>query len=196
MQKFRRKHTNMRSQENLLDGLLIAQVWLTAYLELVWLAQLQKGEDLLIHAGASGVGTAAIQTAKAIGANVLVTAGSSEKLDLCKVSDSPSYRLIALSPLSLTQNLSESSVKAQCLLPILKVLVDSWNTLLMFSLHITGTWGRHYDKLSRTMLQGGHPREDCEQKVCNRRARHGQHSALGCGCHLGPGWSTPLSKES
>jgi len=61
------------------------QVWLTAYLELVWLGKLQKGEDLLIHAGASGVGTAAIQVAKALGANVIVTAGSDEKLEFCKV---------------------------------------------------------------------------------------------------------------
>ena len=61
------------------------QVWLTAYLELVWLGKLQKGEDLLIHAGASGVGTAAIQIAKALGANVIVTAGSDEKLQFCKV---------------------------------------------------------------------------------------------------------------
>jgi tumor protein p53-inducible protein 3 len=61
------------------------QAWLTAYLELVWLGKLQKGEDLLIHAGASGVGTAAIQIAKALGANVIVTAGSDEKLAFCKV---------------------------------------------------------------------------------------------------------------
>lgn len=61
------------------------QVWLTAYLELVWLGKLQRGEALLIHAGASGVGTAAIQLAKALGARVFVTAGSDEKLQFCKV---------------------------------------------------------------------------------------------------------------
>jgi len=65
-------------------GAAIPEVWLTAYLELVWLGKLQKGEDLLIHAGASGVGTAAIQVAKALGANVIVTAGSDEKLEFCK----------------------------------------------------------------------------------------------------------------
>ena len=62
------------------------QVWLTAYLELVWLAKLKKDEDLLIHAGASGVGTAAIQVAKALEAQVFVTAGSDEKIEFCKVS--------------------------------------------------------------------------------------------------------------
>ena len=64
---------------------ILWQVWLTAFLELVWLGDLHSGEDLLIHAGASGVGTAAIQIAKAIGARVFVTAGSDEKLQLCKV---------------------------------------------------------------------------------------------------------------
>lgn len=66
------------------EGAAIPEVWLTAFLELVWLGKLQKGEDLLIHAGASGVGTAGIQIAKALGANVIVTAGSEEKLQFCK----------------------------------------------------------------------------------------------------------------
>ena len=65
---------------------LTLQVWLTAYLELKWLGKLQEGEDVLIHAGGSGVGTAAIQLAKALGARVFVTAGSDEKCQLAKVS--------------------------------------------------------------------------------------------------------------
>ncbi|MBC7658458.1 MAG: NAD(P)H-quinone oxidoreductase [Chitinophagaceae bacterium] len=62
----------------------IAEVFLTAYLELVWLGQLQKGQRLLIHAGASGVGTAAIQIAKSLGAEIWVTASSDKKLQFCQ----------------------------------------------------------------------------------------------------------------
>lgn len=58
------------------------EVFLTAFQALVWLAKLQKGEKLLIHAGASGVGTAAIQIAKEIGAEIFVTA-SAAKHQIC-----------------------------------------------------------------------------------------------------------------
>ncbi|HVV39875.1 MAG TPA: NAD(P)H-quinone oxidoreductase [Nitrobacter sp.] len=44
---------------------------------------LQPGETLLIHGGSSGIGTMAIQLAKAFGANVLVTVGSQDKADAC-----------------------------------------------------------------------------------------------------------------
>jgi NADPH:quinone reductase len=46
-------------------------------------ANLQSGETLLVHAGAGGVGSAAIQLGKAAGARVLATAGSAEKVALC-----------------------------------------------------------------------------------------------------------------
>ncbi len=52
----------------------------TAYEALFTLAHLEKGERVLIHAGAGGVGIAAIQLAKAAGAEVLTTASSDEKL--------------------------------------------------------------------------------------------------------------------
>ena len=44
---------------------------------------LKAGETLLIHGGSSGIGTTAIQLAKAFGAKVIVTAGSKEKCDAC-----------------------------------------------------------------------------------------------------------------
>ncbi|RZA24243.1 MAG: NAD(P)H-quinone oxidoreductase [Proteobacteria bacterium] len=69
---------------SLVDAGGITEVFVTAYLELVILGHLQKGERLLIHAGASGVGTAAIQIARSIGAEIWVTAGSDEKLGFCK----------------------------------------------------------------------------------------------------------------
>ena len=45
---------------------------------------LGKGETVLIHGGAGGIGTFAIQYAKALGARVVITAGSADKLDLCR----------------------------------------------------------------------------------------------------------------
>lgn len=60
----------------------VPEVFMTAYQALVWLADVQPGEQVLIHAGASGVGTAAIQIAREIGADVCVTA-SAAKHPLC-----------------------------------------------------------------------------------------------------------------
>ena len=48
------------------------------------LVHLGEGESVLIHGGAGGIGTFAIQYAKAIGARVLTTAGSAEKLEQCR----------------------------------------------------------------------------------------------------------------
>ena len=47
-------------------------------------ANLQAGETLLVHAGAGGVGSAAIQLGKASGATVIATAGSDEKVAVCR----------------------------------------------------------------------------------------------------------------
>lgn len=47
-------------------------------------AGLKEGETLLIHGGSSGIGVAAIQMAKALGARVLVTVGSADKAEACK----------------------------------------------------------------------------------------------------------------
>ncbi|HUI10065.1 MAG TPA: zinc-binding dehydrogenase [Bacteroidota bacterium] len=55
---------------------------MSAYHGIVRLANLRKGEKLLIHAAAGGVGLASIQIAKHIGAEVFATAGSEEKLSL------------------------------------------------------------------------------------------------------------------
>jgi putative PIG3 family NAD(P)H quinone oxidoreductase len=66
------------------EAAAIPEVFLTAYQTLFWQGTLQKDQWVLIHAGASGVGTAAIQLAKQTGARVIVTAGSEEKLAVCR----------------------------------------------------------------------------------------------------------------
>ncbi len=60
------------------EAAAIPEAFLTVFQTLVWLAKLQKGESLLIHAGASGVGTAAIQLAKLFDARIFVTASKSK----------------------------------------------------------------------------------------------------------------------
>lgn len=55
----------------------------TAYYALHTCANLKEGEVLLVHAGAGGVGSAAIQLGKAAGATVIATAGGPEKVDIC-----------------------------------------------------------------------------------------------------------------
>ncbi len=58
-----------------------AEVFFTAYYNVFVLAGIQPGEVLLLHGAGSGVGTAALQLASAIGARVIVTAGSRDKID-------------------------------------------------------------------------------------------------------------------
>lgn len=72
------------SNLNFTEAAAIPEVFLTAFQALRWLARMQAGEKVLIHAGGSGVGTAAIQLAQEMGAaNISITA-SAAKHDLCR----------------------------------------------------------------------------------------------------------------
>jgi putative PIG3 family NAD(P)H quinone oxidoreductase len=62
----------------------LPEVACTVWSNVFMLAGLQPGETLLVHGGAGGIGTMAIQVAHALGARVLATAGSAEKLELCR----------------------------------------------------------------------------------------------------------------
>jgi len=62
----------------------LPEVSCTVWSNLFMLAGLRPGEMLLVHGGASGVGTMAIQLGKAMGARVVVTAGSQDKLRACR----------------------------------------------------------------------------------------------------------------
>lgn len=67
------------------EAAAIPEVFLTAYQTLYWIGNLKQNETVLIHAGASGVGSAAIQLAKQISnAKIIVTAGSVKKLEFCR----------------------------------------------------------------------------------------------------------------
>lgn len=62
----------------------IPEVFLTAFQALDWLAQLEAGERVLIHAGGSGVGTAAIQLARLMDAGEIIITASKEKHEFCR----------------------------------------------------------------------------------------------------------------
>jgi len=60
------------------------EVYLTAYLNLFMLGELEAGAVALVHGGSGGVGTAAIQLVKEAGARVIVTAGSADRCRRCR----------------------------------------------------------------------------------------------------------------
>ena len=66
------------------DAAALPEVVSTVWSNLFMTANLQPGETLLVHGGSSGIGTMAIQLAREVGAQVAVTAGSAEKLDVCR----------------------------------------------------------------------------------------------------------------
>lgn len=61
----------------------LPEIACTVWSNVVMVAGLEAGETLLVHGGAGGIGTHAIQVGKALGARVAVTAGSAERLERC-----------------------------------------------------------------------------------------------------------------
>lgn len=68
---------------SLAEAACLPEVYATAWLNLFELAAIKPGEKVLLHAGASGVGSAAIQLCKAFGNPVWVSVGSAERLAYC-----------------------------------------------------------------------------------------------------------------
>nr|WP_260524721.1 zinc-binding dehydrogenase [Pseudomonas sp. MWU16-30317] len=69
---------------SLIDAAAIPEVYATVWLNLFQLAALKPGEKVLLHAGASGIGSAAIQLCKAFGNPTWVSVGSAERLAYCE----------------------------------------------------------------------------------------------------------------
>ncbi|MDB5743870.1 MAG: Alcohol dehydrogenase, zinc-binding domain protein [Polaromonas sp.] len=68
---------------SMVEAASLPETFFTVWSNVFERAHLQKGETLLIQGGSSGIGVTAIQMAKAMGATVLVTAGSDEKCAAC-----------------------------------------------------------------------------------------------------------------
>jgi len=69
---------------SLIDAAALPEVVCTVWSNVFMTANLQPEQTILIHGGSSGIGTMAIQLARAIGARVAVTAGSNDKLEACR----------------------------------------------------------------------------------------------------------------
>jgi NADPH2:quinone reductase len=69
---------------SMVEAAAIPETFFTVWYNTFERGQLKVGETLLVHGGSSGIGTAAIQLAKAIGAKVITTAGTAEKCEACR----------------------------------------------------------------------------------------------------------------
>ena len=69
---------------SLVEAAAIPETFFTVWYNAVERGRLKRGETLLVHGGSSGIGTAAIQLARELGARVITTAGSAEKLAVCR----------------------------------------------------------------------------------------------------------------
>lgn len=69
---------------SLIEAAAIPETFFTVWYNVFERGRLASGETLLVHGGTSGIGTTAIQLAKAFGARVITTAGSAEKCAVCR----------------------------------------------------------------------------------------------------------------
>ena len=69
---------------SMIEAAAIPETTFTVWTNMVRIGKLKKGESILIHGGTSGIGTTAVQIAKALGATVYATAGSDEKVQRCR----------------------------------------------------------------------------------------------------------------
>ncbi len=69
---------------SLVEAGAVPETYFTVWSNVFQRGRLQAGESFLVHGGSSGIGTTAIQLAKAFGATVLATAGSTEKCRACR----------------------------------------------------------------------------------------------------------------
>jgi NADPH:quinone reductase len=72
------------AQLSLVEAAAIPETFFTVWHNVFERGGLRGGETVLLHGGSSGIGTTAIQIAKAIGAHVITTAGSPEKCEACR----------------------------------------------------------------------------------------------------------------
>jgi NADPH2:quinone reductase len=77
-------HALPLSELPMVEAAAIPETFFTVWHNMVERGGLKSGETFLIHGGSSGIGTAAIQIAKQLGAKVIITAGSAEKCDACR----------------------------------------------------------------------------------------------------------------
>jgi len=133
-----------------------ATVWANVFMD----ARLQPGESILVHGGAGGIGTYAIQMARASGADVHSTAGTAEKVDLCLrlgARTATNYR---------TEDFTEVVHAATGGRGVDVVLDNMGGSYLDRNLDVLGTGGR----LAIIAMQGGTRAELRISKLLSKRA--------------------------
>ena len=68
---------------SMIEAAAFMETYLTAFLNIFQIGGVQKGDSILVHGGASGIGTSAIALCKQAGVTIWVTAGSDDKCKLC-----------------------------------------------------------------------------------------------------------------
>jgi putative PIG3 family NAD(P)H quinone oxidoreductase len=68
---------------SMIEAAAVPETFFTVWVNAFMTGKLSAGETALVHGGSSGIGTTAIMLAKAIGAKIIVTAGSDDKCDAC-----------------------------------------------------------------------------------------------------------------
>lgn len=68
----------------MIDAAALPETFFTVWNNVAMRAGLREGESFLVHGGAGGIGSTAIQVAKALGARVFATASSADKCDVCR----------------------------------------------------------------------------------------------------------------
>jgi putative PIG3 family NAD(P)H quinone oxidoreductase len=102
---------------DLVDAAGLMEVAATVWSNVFMMAKLQHGETLLVHGGASGIGTMAIQLAKAFGARVVVTVGSEEKAAFCR--DLGADLVVNYRETDFVDALDEAGLKADVILDVI-----------------------------------------------------------------------------
>lgn len=74
---------SMPSNLTFIEGAGIPETTFTVWYNVFQLGALQEGESFLVHGGSSGIGTTAIQLARALGASIFTTVGNTEKQEFC-----------------------------------------------------------------------------------------------------------------
>lgn len=140
----------------------IPEVWLTAYQLMHFAGELKKGDTVLIHAGGSGVGTAAVQLSTLAGAKPIITAGSEAKINTAK-------QLGALAGFNYKEgDFSEKVLEytdGKGVDLILDCIGESFYEQNMQSIRTEGRWVLY------GLLGGGNVNSDIFRKILNKRVR-------------------------
>ena len=84
IQRASASHLERMSGRDAIRAAALPETFFTVWANLFMMAGLKAGETVLVHGGSSGIGTTAIQLARAAGADVLTTVGSAEKAEACR----------------------------------------------------------------------------------------------------------------